>query len=329
MHRSIRCALLGACLLTTAAAVPGGGALTATTPIAVPRKPGFFDYMDVDAQYRRLLIAHASDHELAIVDMDAGTVLSQVDLGEGAESAGSAVDVHDGKYFVGTAADRLVDINRKNMVVQAFIGMPGPVDAVTFDPANDTVYADEDNGTHVWAVNARSDKIVGTITVPGATEYVDYDPVSDRIYQNIKTSPSSVVAIDPRTNTIAATWPTAPADRVHGLAIDGASGRLFTVGANGKLAVIDVKTGAIVTTVDVASRVDQIVFDPSTKRVYCPSGTGVMTVVQETDTGATVLDTIAVPRGTHTVTVDPKTHDVWISYGASDNDYVEKLTPNL
>lgn len=306
---------------------PGAGALIATSPVLVPRKPGFFDYMTVDAEYRRLLAAHAGSDQLAIIDMDAGTVLASVDLGRNTGGAGVAVDVRDGKYFVGTDADRVVDVNRKNMVLQQYITLPGPVDAIAFDPKNDTLYADEDHGTHLWAINGKSDRLVATIVLPAAPEYVDYDPVSNRIYQNIEPAPSLVLAIDPSSNTIAARWPVAPAEKVHGLAIDGESGRVFSVGVNGKLAVVDVKTGALVTTVDVASRVDQIAFDPATKRVYCPSGTGVLTVVQETDAGAKVLDTIAVPRGTHTLAVDPKTHDVWISYGAPDGDYVEKLTP--
>jgi len=306
---------------------PGAGALIASPPVNVPRKPGFFDYMTVDGDYRRLLVAHASSDQLAIIDVDAGSVIQAVDLGNNTGGFGVAVDVRDGKYFVGTAANRVVDINRKNMVLQQYITLPGPVDALAFDPKNDTLYADEDHGSRLWAINGKSDKLVATIALPGVPEYVDYDAVSNRIYQNIKPAPSMVLAIDPGSNSVAARWPVAPAENVHGLAIDGASGRVFSVGLNGKLAVVDVKTGAIIATVDVAGRVDQIAFDPATKRVYCPSGSGVLTVVQETDSGASVLDTITIPRGTHTIAVDPKTHDVWISYGAPDGDYVEKLTP--
>lgn len=321
-------ALLALGLTLPASAAPSGGPLTAGSPIVVPRTPGYFDYMTVDATYRRLLAAHSANDQLAIIDMDAGTVLQQVDLGDGAGGAGVAVDVRDGKYFVGTGANKVVDINRKTMVRQADIGLPGPVDGIAFDPANDTLYADEDNGTHIWAINGKSDKLVATIPVSGKPEYVDYDPVSNRVYQNIEPAPSMVLAIDTKSNTVAAQWPVAPAIRVHGLAIDGASGRVFSIGVNGKLAILDVKTGSIVETLDVAPRVDQIAFDPATKRLYCPSGTGVMSVVQETDAGATLLGSVAIPRGTHTLAVDPKTHDVWISYGAPDNDYVEKLASN-
>jgi 6-phosphogluconolactonase (cycloisomerase 2 family) len=324
------CLIVAAFAAPVAAATPapaaGAGPLTAAPPVVIPRNPGEFDYMSTDAKYRRLLVAHYSNNTLAIVDMDAGTVLQQVDMGDGAGGAGVVVDERDGKYFVGAANNHVVDINRKNMVLQAYITMPGPIDALAMDTKSDTLYADEDNGTHVWAINAKTDKIVATIVVPGKPEYVDYDPVTDRIYQNIDLSPSFVLAIDPGSNSVVANWPVAPADKVHGLAIDSASGRVFSIGRNGKLAVIDVKTGTIVTEVDVAERVDQIVFDPGNRRVYCPSGTGVMSVVQETDGGATLLGSVAIPRGTHTVTVDPLTHSVWISYGGPDSDYVEKFT---
>lgn len=306
---------------------PGAGALIASPPVTVPRAPGFFDYMTVDGDYHRLLAAHASENQLAIIDVDSGSVLAAVDLGDNTGGYGVAVDVRDGKYFVGTGANRVVDINRKNMVLQQYITLPGPIDALAFDPKNDTLYADEDHGSRVWAINGKSDKVVATIALPGVPEYIDYDPVSNRIYQNIKPAPSSVLAIDTGTNTVAAHWPVAPAENVHGLAIDGSTGRVFTAGANGKLAVVDVKTGSIVTTVDIPNRVDQIAFDPGTKRIYCPSGAGVLTVVQETDSGASVLDTITIPRHAHTIAVDPKTHNVWISYGGPDGDYVEKLTP--
>jgi len=320
--------LLLSCLSIVPASAAGTGPLNAQPPVAVARKPGHFDYMTVDVKYRRLIVAHSGNDQLAIIDMDGGSVLMQVDLGRGAHGAGVAVDERDGKYFVGVATNRVVDVNRKNMVLQAYIELPGPVDAIAFDPNNDTLYADEDAGTHIWAINGKSDKVVATIPVPGVPEFLDYDPVSNRIYQNIEPAPSSVLAIDPATNTVTAQWPIAPATSAHGLAIDGASGRVFSVGSNGMLAVLDAKTGAMVTTVAVASRVDQIAFDPAFKRVYCPSGTGVMTIVQETDSGATVLGSVAIPRGAHNVTVDPKTHAVWISYGAVDNDYVQEYTPN-
>src|SRR5579864_2284509 len=267
-YRMILALLTVAAAAMVASACPVGAAgtspLNAQPPIAVPRTPGWFDYMVVDSKMRRLLLAHPGNQQFTVVDMDGGAVLEQVDVGD---SRGVAVDERDGKYFVGTADGKVVDVNRKNMVLQSNIAMPGPIDAIAFDPKNDTLYADEDNGTHVWAISGKTDKIVASITIPMGPEYVDYDPVSNRIYQNIKPDPSMLLAIDPKTNTISARWPLAPATRVHGLAIDGGTQRLFSIGINGKLAVVDLKTGTLLTTVDVAERVDQIAVDQKSTRL--------------------------------------------------------------
>ena len=48
--------------------------------------------------------------------------------------------------------------------------------------------------------------------------------------------------IDPSANAVIAQWPTAPATCPHGLALDAASHRIFSAGANGKLVAIDTGT---------------------------------------------------------------------------------------
>ncbi|MBV8594693.1 MAG: hypothetical protein JOZ50_00420, partial [Candidatus Eremiobacteraeota bacterium] len=131
----------------------------------------------------------------------------------------------------------------------------------------------------------------------------------------------------PKVNRIIANWHAAPATQLHGLAVDSVTHRLFTAGDNGKLAVLDATSGAVITTVDIAPSVDQIAFDPGLRRVYCASGLGLLSVVQETATGAEHIADITVPRRTHSVAVDPVTHAVWVAYGASDDDYVMKLLP--
>ncbi len=299
-------------------------ALTPQTPIMLPRVPGSFDYMETDDKYRRLLVAHSGSRTLDIIDLNNDSILRQEAVGEG---HGVAVDIKDGKYFVGTSRPPyVVVIGRKFMVKDDQISVGGPVDAIAFDPKNDMLYADRFDNQQVVVINAKSNKVYTSIPIGGALEYIIYDPASDRIYQNVE-STNSIAVIDPNLNRVVATWPIAPATEPHGLAVDSVTHRLFSAGANGKLAVVDTTTGAVIDTVDIAQEVDQIAFDPGRRRVYCASSIGLLSVVQETDTGARHLADITVPRRTHSVAVDPTTHNVWIAYGADDNDYVLKLIP--
>jgi DNA-binding beta-propeller fold protein YncE len=299
-------------------------ALTPQTPIVLPRAPGSFDYLETDDKYRRLLVAHSGSRTLDIIDLNNDSILRQEAVGEG---HGIAVDIKDGKYFVGTSRPPyVVVIGRKFMVKDDQIQVGGPIDAVAFDPKNDMLYADRFDNQQVVVINGKSNKVYTSIPIGGALEYIVYDPASDRIYQNVE-STNSIAVIDPNLNRVVATWPIAPATEPHGLAVDSVTHRLFTAGANGKLAVVDTTTGAVIDSVDIAQEVDQIAFDPGRRRVYCASSIGLLSVVQETDTGARHLADITVPRRTHSVAVDPTTHNVWIAYGADDNDYVLKLVP--
>jgi hypothetical protein len=49
-------------------------------------------------------------------------------------------------------------------------------------------------------------------------------------------------------------------------------------------------------------------------------------VVQETEDSASLLANVAIPAGAHTLTVDPSTHDVWISYIDKDHSYIQSFT---
>lgn len=299
-------------------------ALVAQPPLLTPRAPGRFDYMEVDNRYRRLLVAHTGSRTLDVIDLNNNSVLRQVNVGEG---HGIAVDVKDGKYFVGISRETgVIDVGRKYMIKDALIPIAGAIDAIALDTKNDTLYADRFDNGQVVVIDAKRNSVRGAIAIGGDLEYVVYDPISDRIYQNVNSN-STVAVIDPNTNAIVARWPAAPAVELTGLAVDGASHRIFTAGSNGKLAVIDTTTGSVVGSVDITPNVDQIAFDPGKRRIYCASGAGLLSVVQETDAGAELVSNITIPRRAHTVAVDPTTHAVWISYGADDNDYVMKLVP--
>jgi DNA-binding beta-propeller fold protein YncE len=312
-----------AAIARAAVADPTPAPLLAKPAITVPRSPGSFDYLSVDLDRRYLLVAHTGSHTLDVFKLDSGALLRQIIVGA---AHGAAVDVKDRKFFVSTSDGILAVVDRDNLVLNDRVKLPGPGDGIAFDPKNDTVYIDEDNGTRVFTVNGKTNKPGAVVTIPQDPEFVDYDPVSDKLYQNI-VSTNSVVVIDPATNTVTATWSTLPATEPHGQAVDSATGRVFAVGSNGILVAIDMKTGTVIAQAPVTPRVDQIVFDPGTMRIYCASGTGVVSVVQETTAGLSALADVVVPEHAHTITADPAMHNVWIAYGGRQDDFIMELTP--
>src|SRR5207248_2137631 len=132
--------------------------------------------------------------------------------------------------------------------------------AILFDAKDRLIYVTNDNGKTLWAVDPDTGKIAATIPVPEGPECMAHHAAADRIYLNSKVT-NQVAVIDTKTNTVVATWATAPAVGPHGLAFDDARGQIFVSGDNGKLVAIDVETGKVVSTADITSHVDQIAFD--------------------------------------------------------------------
>jgi len=275
--------------------------------IKIADAKGSFDFLEIDVAKRRLVASHTKEGTVDVIDIAANKVLARIPTGAPQDAA---IDTKTGKYFV-TISDRkqVAVIDSVTLKVTNTISTEGELDAILLDPKNRRVYATHDHGKSVWVIDADTEKLVATVAIPGDPEVLVYDPVKDRIYLNIIPTHETVV-IDPKTETVVEHWSNLPAQRPHGLVLDPATGHLFSAGANGQMVMIDTSTGKILATVKIADRVDQVAFDPVSRRVYCAAD-GVLSVVQETPDGALSLGSVQIPKGGKNVAVDPQTHTVW------------------
>jgi DNA-binding beta-propeller fold protein YncE len=316
-------AVAGAVLTMPPATRAAGAPLVAGEPMVVPDSKGGFDYLQVDEAQRRLLANHTANNTLDVFDLDSGKLLKHVPTGA---AQGVAVVPELGKYFVAVSREQVVVvIDSKTLERTGSIKLAGPGDAIGYNPKNHCVYAGHDDGPHLWVIDTRTEKLVATIDIPDGPEWVLYDASTDRVFQNIKSN-DSLLVIDPARNTIKERWATAPAKSPHGLALDAKTHRLFCAGTNGKIAVMDSLTGKVLASINIASGVDQITFDADLKRVYCASRNGVVSVVEETADGAVSLGDVKTGPGAKTITVDPKTHAVWVAYAQQNQSYILRLT---
>ena len=301
------------------------------TGIAAPGKGGF-DWMLVDdaadAEGSRLYAAQKGAEVLTVVDLKSRKLLAQVAVGT---VQGIAIDTVGGKIYAGTAdganGQQIVVVDRKTFAILKRIKVEGPVDAMAFDPKRRRVYADEDDGTRVWVLDAKTDTRIGTVTIPGAPEYILYDAETDRLYQNIKKPESLTVVINPETMKTEGIWKTAPLTSAHGLALDAAHGQLMVAGA-GMVVLLDRASGKILKTLEIMpGSVDQIAFDPNTRRLYCGCK-GVLSVVKlgKVAGKAKFLGVIEQPAGAHTLAIEPN-GTVWVSHAEGENGQLTPFSP--
>jgi DNA-binding beta-propeller fold protein YncE len=101
---------------------------------------------------------------------------------------------------------------------------------------------------------------------------------------------------------------------------------VLIAGGTGKLVLLDLATGKVLASTDIAPKVDEIAYDPGLHQAYCASGTGVISVVSVDKGALKTLDSIPSAQGAHSIAVDPKTHTVWIAFAKDKNAFVQPFT---
>ncbi len=294
----------------------------AAPPQAVPVFSGF-DYVTVDAQRRRVYAAHSGSRALLIVDADTGSVVGQVRVGA---SHGVAVDPASGHVYVGTSDNGLSEVDPVALKVLRHVDVGGEVDAIAYDPGNGRIYADEDDGTKVWVVDAKTFTLVKTITVPGhKPEYLALNPKTHEVYQNID-SDSEIAVIDPSSLSVSRTIATPEIKHNHPLQYDPGYDQIVVAGGGVMSAYAPggAKLGQLA-----VGGFDQCDLDPTQHVIACAGGGGVTRFTLHRGGAPTLLDQVTVNPGVHTDAIDPKTHAVFAVWGDRDGkgDFVQKFTP--
>ncbi|MCX6559405.1 MAG: YncE family protein [Candidatus Aminicenantes bacterium] len=271
---------------------------------------GGWDYLSVDAAARRLYVSHAT--KVVVIDMDKDVVVGEIADLPGVHGFALAPEL--GLGFASNGRENkasIVDLKTLKTIAKADTG-ENP-DCILYVPGHEEVYTFNGRGQSATVFEAKTGKVIATIPLGGKPEFAVYDPAADRIYNNIETK-STVVAIDAKTHTVAAEWPLAPGEEASGMAIDLKSHRLFIVAGNKLMIAMDAATGKIVTTVPTGDGTDACVYDAGTGLAMASAGEGFVTIASYTAPDKlTAVQTLTTARGARTMTLDPKTHKIYLS----------------
>jgi len=293
-------------------------------PMAPPQPVAIysgFDYVTVDDARARVYAAHTGSGSILVVNASTGREIGQVGTGT---PHGVAVDPQSGHVYTGDGVDRTMsEVDPVSLKVVNSVDVDGPVDAVAYDPVLHRIYGDEDDGTRIFVIDAKSFKQVGTVHLPGhKPEYLAIDPASHRIYQNIANL-SEYVVIDPTTLKVTQTVKTPELVNNHPLQYDPALKHLYVGGKNGVMSTYDL-SGKKLTQASFAGGVDQCSLDTERHTLYC-AGDATLTAFHDGGAGMTVVATRGVDKDVHTVGVGQKTGAIWIVWAAKTGDFVQGL----
>jgi DNA-binding beta-propeller fold protein YncE len=135
---------------------------------------------------------------------------------------------------------------------------------------------------------------------------------SGKIWVNNE-STSEVVVIDAAKLTVLRHTSIAPCDGPSGLGMDAKNRRLFSVCGNKTMAVTDADSGKLLATVAIGAGTDGAGFDSGAGLAFSSNGgDGTLTLVREVKGKYEVVETVPTMRGSRTMTVDPKTHNIYL-----------------
>src|SRR5437762_22104 len=268
---------------------------------------GGWDYLTMDSQARRLYVSHAT--HVVVVDPDAGKVVGDIPDTPGVHGIALATSLNRGFVTNGRGNNvTIFDIKTLKPIGQVPTG-DNP-DSVRFEPKSGRVFTFNGRGNNSTAIDAKTGMVVATIPMGGKPEFSVADD-KGHVYVNIEDT-SELVEIDAAKAAVTKRYSLKPCDGPSGLAIDVKKRRLFSVCGNRLMAISDPDAGKVLATPAIGQGPDGAAFDPSTGYAFSSNGDGTLTIVQEMGGKWDVVENIATARGARTITLDEKTHNVYL-----------------
>jgi DNA-binding beta-propeller fold protein YncE len=285
---------------------PSGYRLIKTVPVG---GEGFWDYLTVDSQARRLYISHGT--HVAVMDIDSDAIVGDIPDTEGVHGIALAPELNRGFTSNGRAnTASIFDLKTLKTIGTVMTGT-NP-DAIVYDGVTKRVFTMNGRSHDSTAINAADGSVVGTLALGGKPEFAVADGTGS-IYVNIEDK-SELVRFDARKLTVLDRWPLAPCEEPSGLAMDLKNRHLFAGCHNRMMAAVDAQTGKVIATPPIGEGVDGNGFDPDTNDAFASNGDGTLTVVHEDSPEKfTVVENVATKRSARTMALDPTTHRIYLS----------------
>jgi DNA-binding beta-propeller fold protein YncE len=269
---------------------------------------GGWDYMALDGRTRLLYVTHSNAVE--ILNVDTGIKQGTITGLQGVHGVAFAPDRN--RFYISNGRGNSVsvfDLETRKLLADVPSSGQNP-DAVMYDAFSDRVFTFNGRTANATAIDAATDKVVGTVDIGGKPEFAVTDGKGTIFVNNEDTS--EIVAFDAKSLQVKTRWSIAPGEGPSGLAIDIKHKRLFSV-CDKVMVVSDFESGKVVATVAIGGGPDAVRFDPEIGLVFASNGEGTLTVVrQESADKYSIVETVPTARGARTMELDPKTHHVFV-----------------
>jgi len=269
---------------------------------------GGWDILRFDSPTRRLFISRQT--KVIVLNVDSEKVVGEIPNTDGVHDMALAPEFNRGFTSNGRAGTVTI-FDLKTLAVIGSAQAGGNPDAMEYDPVSKRVFVMNGRTSDATVIDAATGKVVATIPLAGRPEFAVSDGAGN-VYVNIEDK-SELVQIDSRKLTVTARWALTPCEEPSGLAMDVAHRRLFAACGNKMMGIVDANSGKVIATPAIGEGPDGSAFDPSTGFAFASNGqSATLSVIHEDSPGTfTVVDEVPTQKGARTMTLDPKTHEVY------------------
>lgn len=269
---------------------------------------GGWDYLKVDADARRLYIAHET--EVLVLDADTYKVIGKVDGIQGAHGVALAPEL--GKGFVTSGkSGTVVVFDLKSLQKISETTAQKDADAVVYDAATKRIFTFNGDSENSTVIDAATDTVIKTLDLGGKPEFAAVDG-KGHLFNNL-VDKSTVLETDTKKLKIMHRWPLAPGEGPSGMAMDVEDNRLF-IGCHNKLAVVmNAANGKVVQTLPIGDHIDATYFDQARGMLFNSCGDGTLSVIhQNLPDNYQVVENVKTEPGARTMAFDFKTGHVFL-----------------
>jgi len=312
-----------ATVVTGAAAAAGAGYRLESAVTLKGPAPGW-DYLSVDPARDYVFIGRRKQG-VTVYDAAAHSVVATIENSKDANQAALVPEADRGFTANEDGSTTVFELSTLKTLDRVKLGESA--DAAFYEPVTGQLAFTLGDSHELVFVDAKTAKVTGRLPIKADELEAAVADGKGFIYVNERDK-DRLAKVDVRTRKLVAEWPTTGCHMPTGLAMDRASMRLFLgcKGAHPVLAVMNARSGKVVTTAEIGRGNDGVVFDAQRKRVFTSNGIdGVIVMYDETGpdslTFAGAFTTRPIAR---TMALNPKTGRI---YTATAEGMVDPAKP--
>jgi DNA-binding beta-propeller fold protein YncE len=272
-----------------------------------------WDYLLADGIAKRLYLSRG-DH-LDVLNLKSGSVIGTVP-GVGVHGVALAQELDRG--FISNGRDNTVTVfSLSSLKIVAKLPTGVNPDAIVYDPASKRVFAANGKSGSITAIDAVTDKVVGTTQIDGKLEFAVVDN-KGKLFVNVEDH-NQIAVVDTTSLNVLQRFDLGTAcDEPAGLSMDVIGNRLYAGCHNQKMVIVDAATGTVVATPSIGRGSDATYYDAETNSAFSSNGEGSLTVISGKPPYA-VEQVLQTMPGARTMALDAVTHRIYLVSAESES----------